>query len=66
MSKRHSNIFQWTAILNKLKESYITGTVYEIRLIKTLQQIIENIPIIMKITRLNLMLDFLMRGFNNI
>jgi len=28
MSKRHSNIFQWTATLNKLIESYITGTTY--------------------------------------
>jgi len=28
MSKRHSNIFQWTATLNKLIESYKTGTIY--------------------------------------
>jgi len=28
MSKRHSNIFQWTATLYKLIESYITGTIY--------------------------------------
>jgi len=31
MSKRHSNIFQWTATLNKLIELYITGTLYKIR-----------------------------------
>lgn len=68
MSKRHSNIFQWTATVNKLIESYKTLTIYnDARSYKKVfDKLSKNIPIIMKITWINPVLRFLMRCFNNV